>query len=107
MGSTALAEAPAIPQHMLALQQANDVRVKRGQLKRDLKERRKDLCEVLMDPPEYTATMEVGELLKTLPRVGDSRVSVLTRGICRPSLALGRIGTYTRSRLVERINETF
>ena len=52
------AQAPARSrdQRMEALKRANDIRVKRAQLKRDLKDGEARIEEILRKPPEYVAT---------------------------------------------------
>ena len=58
------AQAPARSrdQRMEALQRANDIRVKRAQLKRDLKNGLADIEEILGKPPEYVATAKVFDI---------------------------------------------
>ena len=55
------AQAPARSrdQRMDALKRANDIRVKRAQLKRDLKDGQASIEEILRKPPEYVATAKV------------------------------------------------
>lgn len=96
-----------LPQPLRALAMANAVRIARAHLKRDVKARVIDICEVIRDPPDFALAMPVTELLKALPRVGDQRAEVIVRGICRPTLELGKMGSYTRGRLADRINEIF
>ena len=44
---------------MEALKRANDIRVKRAQLKKDLKVGRAKIDKILNNPPEYVATAKV------------------------------------------------
>ncbi len=55
---------------MEALQRANDIRVKRAQLKRDLKNGLADIEEILKNPPEYVATAKVFDMLMAVPKFG-------------------------------------
>jgi len=96
-----------LSQPMRALAIANDTRIKRANLKREIRERRVDICDVLADPPDYIAAMVVTDLLRALPRVGQQRAEVIVRQICRPTLEIGRMGAYTRGRLINRITEMF
>ena len=64
----------ALRQSLDALERANEVRIKRAQLKRDLKGGRRTLESVLRDPPHYVLTAKIIELLLELPRYGRVRV---------------------------------
>ena len=55
---------------MEALQRANDIRVKRAQLKRDLKNGKADVEEILAEPPDYVATAKVFDILMAVPKFG-------------------------------------
>jgi hypothetical protein len=44
---------------MEALKRANEIRVRRAQLKKDLKDGRLHIEEVLRDPPEYVGTAKL------------------------------------------------
>lgn len=96
-----------VSQSMQALAIANDTRIKRAHLKRDIRNGKVDICEVLLAPPEYCGAMRILDLLKALPRVGNSRAEVIVRGICRPTLEIGKMGAYTRGRLADRIAAMF
>jgi len=66
------AQAPArsLDQRMEALKRANDIRVKRAQLKKDLKDGRVQIEEILGDPPEYVSTAKVFDMLMAVPKFG-------------------------------------
>jgi hypothetical protein len=55
---------------MDALKRANDIRVKRAQLKRDLKDGQARIEEILCKPPEYVATAKVFDILMAVPKFG-------------------------------------
>ncbi len=66
------AQAPvrSLDQRMEALKRANDIRVKRAQLKKDLKDGRVQIEEILGDPPEYVSTAKVFDMLMAVPKFG-------------------------------------
>src|ERR671935_2516116 len=66
------AEAPirSLDQRMEALKRANDIRVRRAKLKKDLKDGRVQIESVLDDPPEYVETAKVFDILMAVPKFG-------------------------------------
>ena len=66
------AQAPArsLDQRMEALKRANDIRVKRAKLKKDLKDGRTRVEDILSDPPEYVSTAKVFDMLMAVPKFG-------------------------------------
>jgi len=71
---------------MEALDRANDVRILRARLKQDMKIGRTSGLSVLTDPPAFTETMKVLDLLLAVPKVG--RVKALkTLNVARISPA--------------------
>jgi hypothetical protein len=72
-------------QRMEALTLANEIRLKRCRLKRDLKDGRCSIATLLLNPPDYIETAKVYEMLRAMPRYGDVKVNkILTQ--CRISL---------------------
>ncbi len=55
---------------MEALKRANDIRVQRAQLKKDLKAGRVNVEAILIDPPEYVETAKVFDMLMAVPKFG-------------------------------------
>ena len=55
---------------MEALARANDIRVRRAQLKKDLKAGRVGIEGILSTPPEYVSTAKVFDILMALPKFG-------------------------------------
>ena len=55
---------------MEALKRANEIRVRRAQLKKDLKDGRLQIEDVLRDPPEYVETAKVFDILMAVPKFG-------------------------------------
>ncbi len=57
-------------QRMDALRRANLIRVRRAQLKKDLKDGRVCIDDVLRDPPDYVETAKVFDILMAVPKFG-------------------------------------
>jgi hypothetical protein len=55
---------------MEALKRANEIRVRRAQLKKDLKDGRLRIEAVLQSPPEYVETAKVFDILMAVPKFG-------------------------------------
>ncbi|HEY8842478.1 MAG TPA: integration host factor, actinobacterial type, partial [Gaiellaceae bacterium] len=66
------AQAPlrSLDQRMEALKRANDIRVRRAQLKKDLKSGVAHIEEILSNPPEYVSTAKVFDMLMAVPKFG-------------------------------------
>ena len=60
----------SLDQRMDALKRANDVRVKRAKLKKDLKEGKVRIEQILGNPPEYVSTAKVIDILMAVPKFG-------------------------------------
>src|SRR6202007_3193078 len=60
----------SVGQRMDALKRANDVRVKRAKLKKDLKDGRVRIEQILGNPPEYVSTAKVIDILMAVPKFG-------------------------------------
>ena len=60
----------SLDQRMDALRRANDVRVKRAQLKKDLKDGKVRIQSILGSPPEYVETAKVIDILMAVPKFG-------------------------------------
>ena len=73
------AQAPvrSLDQRMEALKRANDIRVRRAQLKKDLKDGRVQIEEVLVSPPEYVSTAKVFDMLMAVPKFGRVKAAKL------------------------------
>ena len=66
----ATAPVRSLDQRMEALARANDIRVKRAQLKKDLKSGDASIEQILRDPPEYVSTAKVFDMLMAVPKFG-------------------------------------
>ena len=62
---------------MDALKRANDVRVKRAKLKKDLKEGKVRIEKILDNPPEYVSTAKVVDILMAVPKFGRVKADTL------------------------------
>lgn len=59
-----------MPQHLEALEKANRIRFARAGIKRDLKARRRDIKEFIVDVPEELETATLFEMLESIHRWG-------------------------------------
>ena len=71
-GSKAQVQAPlrSLDQRMDALRRANEIRVRRAQLKKDLKSGNAHIETIFSDPPEYVETAKVFDMLMAVPKFG-------------------------------------
>src|SRR5437762_8815228 len=60
----------SLDQRMEALRRANEIRVRRAQLKKDLKAGAVRVEEILRDPPGYVETAKVVDILMAVPKFG-------------------------------------
>jgi hypothetical protein len=72
IASKTQAQAPvrSLDQRMDALKRANDIRVRRARLKKDLKDGQARIEDVLNDPPEFVSTAKVIDILMAVPKFG-------------------------------------
>ena len=102
--SHAQAPARSLDQRMEALQRANDVRVRRAQLKRDLKAGRESIETILLDPPEWVETAKVFDMLLAVPKYGRVKVNkVLVQCRISPSKTIGGLSQRQRTELVSML----
>jgi hypothetical protein len=104
-GNTALKASGApersLVQRMDALQRANEIRTRRAQLKRDLKAGRQSIHQLLLDPPEWTETAKVFDMLLAVPKYGRVKANKILN-VCRisPSKTIGGLSQRQRTELV-------
>lgn len=94
----------SLPQRMDALQKANEIRTRRAQLKRDIKDGKVDIVGVISDPPEFLLTAKVIDLLLVVPKYGHVKATrILTK--CRISQAktVGGLSDRQRAELVQTL----
>ena len=76
-----LATAPAPPQHMQALAQANRVRLARAELKRQVAEGELSVADVVLECPWAAESMAIADLLMSQHRWGRTRCRRFLAGI--------------------------
>jgi hypothetical protein len=101
------AQAPmrSLDQRMDALRRANDIRVRRARLKRDLKEGLVQIEEILDAPPEYVSTAKVFDILMAVPKFGRVKASRFLN-TCRisQSKTVGGLSDRQRAELIGLFN---
>jgi hypothetical protein len=91
----------SLAQRMQALDRANEIRVRRAALKRDLRAGRTTAVATLIDPPEYLQTAKVLDLLLAVPKVGRVRANrELIRCGISPSKTVAGLSDRQRRELV-------
>jgi hypothetical protein len=94
----------SLVQRMDALQRANEIRVRRAELKRAIKAGRVALADVLLSPPDYAETAKVFDLLLAAPRFGRVRANkLLVQARISPSKTVGGLSSRQREELVRLI----
>ena len=95
----------SLDQRMEALKRANDIRVRRAQLKKDLKDGRAQIEEILLDPPEWVETAKVFDMLMAVPKLGRVKAARLLNS-CRisQSKTVGGLSERQRAELVSLFN---
>ena len=101
------AHAPArsLDQRMDALKRANDVRVKRAKLKKDLKDGKTRIQTILGNPPEYVETAKVIDILMAVPKFGRVKAGrFLNTCKISPSKTVGGLSERQRTELIGLFN---
>ena len=95
----------SLDQRMDALRRANDVRVRRAKLKKDLKDGRVRIEQILGNPPEYVSTAKVVDLLMAVPKFGRVKATRFL-STCRisPSKTVGGLSDRQRAELIGLFN---
>src|SRR5580765_6846595 len=74
----------SLDQRMEALKRANDIRVKRAQLKKDLKSGSVSIEKILGEPPEYVSNAKMFDMLMAVPKFARVKAARLLKH-CRIS----------------------
>src|SRR5436305_649789 len=99
-----LTQAPtrSLDQRMEALNRANDIRVRRARLKRDLKAGDLHIEQVIADPPDFVLTAKVYDMLVAVPRLGRVKVTrLLTQCRISQSKTVGGLSDRQRGELLD------
>lgn len=104
--TTAAAASPAgRPQHLQALDYANQVRLARAQLKREVRAGGVRAADVVRDCPWEAETMTVGELLRSQSRWGRTRTQKFLRLLAvNENRELGRLTLRQREELAAALD---
>jgi hypothetical protein len=95
----------SLNQRMDALARANQIRIKRAQLKRDLKAGRLSIHSLLLSPPEYVETAKVFDMLLAVPKYGRVKVNkILAHCRIAPSKTIGGLSERQRSELISMLH---
>src|SRR5712691_11275721 len=95
----------SLNQRMDALQRANEIRMRRAQLKRDLKSGRRSIHELLREPPEYLETAKVFDMLLAVPKYGRVKANkILVNCRIAPSKTIGGLSERQRSELISLLH---
>ncbi|MGH2900817.1 MAG: hypothetical protein ACRDMZ_19225 [Solirubrobacteraceae bacterium] len=96
--------APARPQHMQALQRANEVRLARAELKRRIGGGAITVGDVILSRSWEASSMTIGELLTSQRRWGTTRASKFLAAIGMPETkTVGSMTERQRTLLAERV----
>lgn len=88
-------------QRMVALALANEVRMHRAELKRDLKAGRQTISELVLSPPAFLETAKVFDVLLAVPKCGRVKVNkILSQVKVSPSKTVGGLSERQRRELV-------
>jgi hypothetical protein len=103
--SPAQAPVRSLDQRMEALKRANDIRVRRAQLKKDLKLGNAHIEEILNEPPEYVETAKVFDMLMAVPKFGRVKAARFLN-TCRisQSKTVGGLSERQRAELIALFN---
>ena len=103
--NASMAPERSLNQRMDALARANQIRIKRAQLKRDLKAGRLSIHSLLLNPPEYVETAKVFDMLLAVPKYGRVKVNkILAHCRIAPSKTIGGLSERQRSELVSLLH---
>ena len=104
MGTTATA--PAAPQHMRALAQANRVRLARAELKRQVAEGDATVADIVLQCPWEAERMAIADLLVSQHRWGRERCRRFLQPMkMSETKTIGSMTQRQREELVQRLSE--
>jgi hypothetical protein len=92
----------SLDQRMEALRRANEIRVRRAQLKRELKSGAASLPDLIADPPRELLTAKVYDMLLAVPKLGRVKaVRALNQCRISQSKTVGGLSDRQRTELIE------
>lgn len=92
----------SLEQRRAALAAANEIRSSRSRLKRDLRTGRENACRIVANPPAFTETMAVQDVLLATRRVGTVKAwKVLRSANLSPAKPLGSLTARQRDVLLD------
>ena len=95
----------SLDQRMDALKRANDIRVRRARLKKDLKDGRVRIEKILERPPEYVSTAKVFDMLLAVPKFGRVKAArFLNQCRISQSKTVGGLSERQRTELIGLLN---
>jgi hypothetical protein len=87
-----------------ALRKANETRLLRMQLKRDIRAGRTSVPDYLLDPPEFIEAMAIDNLLDAIPRWGGVRIGKLLGPLgISTNRPIGQLSLRQRQLIVDRL----
>ena len=90
---------------MDALKRANDIRVRRAKLKKDLKDGRAKIEKILENQPEYVSTAKVFDMLLAVPKFGRVKAArFLNQCRISQSKTVGGLSDRQRAELIGLLN---
>jgi hypothetical protein len=91
----------SLDQRMEALNEANRIRTKRAQLKKDLRAGRANINVLLLSPPDFIQSAKVSDMLLAVPKYGHVKVNkILAQCRISPSKTIGGLSQRQRAELV-------
>jgi len=91
----------SLTQRMDALTEANRIRTKRAQLKKDLRGGSANVKVLLLSPPDYILSAKVSDMLLAVPKYGHVKVNkILAQCRISPSKTIGGLSERQRNELV-------
>jgi hypothetical protein len=104
-GSQVQAPIRSLDQRMEALKRANDIRVRRAQLKKDLKSGEVTIEQILREPPEFVSTAKVFDMLLAVPKFGRVKAQrMLNQCRISQSKTVGGLSDRQRQELIALFN---
>jgi hypothetical protein len=98
-----------LSQPMAALERANEKRIEKARVKRELKTGIRSVTETLVDPPSCLLNAEIAEVVDAIPKVGRLRAIRLLRKaeILNPTTRVRDLSRPTRRRIAQLIQQNY